>query len=184
LDLSDANQLSTILSFQSYSLTLSQLISILFSSLIPAWLLPLAPYYAHDRWRPGLTCIQLPGSHGVDRRVPRPGSGHNNNLRRRPRGGRSKRNPTSEAHIQSKPLSCTEKSSLVQCLINPNPIQSSKYIRPRGYPPSQQPVLACWHHRLSLTSPGTSRDAVARCHGRAATRLRSHGLTRWSSSTI
>jgi hypothetical protein len=53
LDLSDANQLSTILSFQSYSLTLSQLISILFSSLIPAWLLPLAPYYAHDRFQQG-----------------------------------------------------------------------------------------------------------------------------------
>jgi uncharacterized membrane protein len=35
-------------SFQSYSLILFQLISILFSSLIPAWLLPLAPYYAHD----------------------------------------------------------------------------------------------------------------------------------------
>jgi hypothetical protein len=49
LDLSDANQLSTILSSQSYSLALSQLISILFSSLIPAWLLPLAPYDAHDR---------------------------------------------------------------------------------------------------------------------------------------
>jgi hypothetical protein len=48
LNLSDANQLSTILSSQSYSLALSQLISILFSSLIPAWLLPLAPYYAHD----------------------------------------------------------------------------------------------------------------------------------------
>jgi hypothetical protein len=48
LDLSTANQLSTILLSQSYSLALSQLISILFSSLIPAWLLPLAPYDAHD----------------------------------------------------------------------------------------------------------------------------------------
>jgi hypothetical protein len=50
LDLSDANPLSTILSSQSYSLALSQLISILFSNLIPAWLLPLAPYDAHDTW--------------------------------------------------------------------------------------------------------------------------------------
>jgi hypothetical protein len=111
-----------------------------------------------------VTCVQLPGSHGVDRRVPRPGSGHNNDLRRHPRGGRSKRNPTSEAHIQSKSLSCTEKSSLVQCLINSNPIQSNPIIQILSSSRVPTVSAACFSLLASPTEFDISRNRQ-RCSG-------------------